>query len=94
MAHSKCPGLCMTYCWPLIRHCSVFNHSIILGSFALVAFDTEISHSLPGWRIPLLDHASLHTHTHTLTYALSLVLVVMMRSKELKTSRTILVLIL
>ena len=35
-----------------------------------------------------------HTLTHTLTHSLSLVLVVMMRSKELKTSRSIPMLIL
>ena len=35
-----------------------------------------------GWRIPLLDHASLHTHTHI--HSLSLV-VVMMKAKEFKT---------
>ena len=48
--------------------------------------------------LQLLDHASLHTHNHThnhtLTHSLSLVLVVMMRSKEFKTSRSILMLIL
>ena len=43
--------------------------------------------------VQLLDHASLHTHNHTLTHSLSLVLVVMMRSKEFKTSRSILMLI-
>ena len=37
-----------------------------------------------GWRIQLLDHASLRTHNHTLTYPVSLALVVMMRSKEIK----------
>ena len=47
-----------------------------------------------GWRIQLLGHASLHTHNHTRTHSLSLVLVVMMRSKEFKTSRSILMLIL
>ena len=34
------------------------------------------------WRIPLLDHASLHCHTAT--HSLSLVLVVMIKPKELK----------
>ena len=38
-----------------------------------------------GWRIQLLDHASLHIHNHTITHSLSLVLVVVMKSKELKT---------
>ena len=38
-----------------------------------------------------LSHASLHTHNPTLTvrHSLSLVLVVMMKSKEVKTSRSI-----
>ena len=38
---------------------------------------------------PLCLSFSLHSQNHTLTYSLSLVLVVMMRSKELKTSRSI-----
>jgi hypothetical protein len=38
--------------------------------------------------------SALQPHSHTLTHSLSLVLVVMMRSKELKTSRSILMLIL
>ena len=52
--------------------------------------------SLTVYHCLSLSHASLHTHNPTLTvrHSLSLVLVVMMKSKEVKTSRSILMLIL
>ena len=37
-------------------------------------------------------HTLTHSHTHALTYSLSLIIVAMMRSNELKTSRSILML--
>ena len=59
-----------------------------------------ISHILPcsiiiwlEWRTQLLDHASLHTHNHTLTHSLSPVLVVVMGSMELKTSRSLMLIL-
>ena len=56
-------------------------------SLKWVSYDWDGEYSFP-------DHASLHTHNHTLTHSLSPVLVVMMRSKEFKTPRSILMLIL
>ena len=59
-------------------------------SVPCVYLSLTVSHCLA------LSHASLHTHNPTLTvrHSLSLVLVVMMKSKEVKTSRSILMLIL
>ena len=59
-------------------------------SVPCVYLSLTVSHCLS------LSHASLHTHNPTLTvrHSLSLVLVVMMKSKEVKTSRSILMLIL
>ena len=47
-------------------------------------------------RISLVSDSkvTLYTHTYTLTRSLSLVLVVMMKSKELKTPRSVLMFIL
>ena len=59
-------------------------------SVPCVYLSLTVSHCLS------LSHASLHTHNPTLTvrHSLSLVLVVMMKSKEVKTSRSIRMLIL
>ena len=95
--HTMLGFICATAAFNLIVIVSAVcsgGPSSLERPFDLVPISLSLLPRWLGWRIQLLDHASLHTHNHTLTYPLSLVLVDMMRSKEFKISRSILMLIL
>ena len=95
MLESTSNGECCTiHCCTI--HCCVaaidtIAHCVTLCCLSLIVSHSVVSHSAVS---QLLDHASFRTHNHTLAYPLSLVLEVMMSSKELKTSRSILMPIL